>query len=468
MTTFNLELNSKPNKNGLYNIQIRITQNKKHKRIKTMVYVKSRNDFNAIAKNENWVRRSEPLHAKFNTTLIKEIQDAKDTYQKLKSGNQASLENIKNSIASKEVSSSFLEFAKERTQEIYNQGNYRNYKKYNGFCNKLEKYLKTKNKTDILYSEITAGFLTKFDAYLRTLTNSRKKNESLLHNNYVVKILDTFKALIGKYIISNDLSNNANPFDTFKIGGTIPTQKAKLSIAEIKKIEKLDLPVNSPIWHSRNCFLFSFYFAGIRAADVLQMRWKNLTSERRLQYTMDKVDKVMNFHIHDKALELIELYMSEDAKASDYIFPFLDSDAEYAKADTPEAFSTLSPTMKVKLLNAVNSKNTLINKYLRKIAKLVDINEVVTFHIARHSFAKRAAELNISNNINKTLLAHSNVKETEIYMGNFATQEVDEAMNTIFSYGSNPKSQLIEMIKSMDAEEARLLLEQVIIKKKAG
>lgn len=366
MTTFNLELNNKPNKNDLFNIQIRITQNKKHKRIKTMVYVKSRNDFNAIAKNENWVRKSEPLHAKFNAILVKEIQDAKDVYQVLRSENQASLESIKNSIVSKEVSRSFLEFAKERTQEIYNQGNYRNYKKYNGFCNKLEEYLKTKNKTDILYCEITAGFLTKFDAYLRTLTNSRKKNESLLHNNYIVKILDTFKALIGKYIISNDLVNNVNPFDTFKIGGTIPTQKAKLSIAEIQKIEKLDLPVNSLIWHSRNCFLFSFYFAGIRAADVLQMRWKNLTNERRLQYTMDKVDKVLNFHIHDKALELIELYMSEDAKPNDYIFPFLDSDAEYAKADTPEAFSTLSPTMKVKLLNAVNSKNALINKYLKK------------------------------------------------------------------------------------------------------
>lgn len=62
-------------------------------------------------------------------------------------------------------------------------------------------------------------------------------------------------------------------------------------------------------------------------------------------------------------------------------------------------------------------------------------------------------------------MAHSNVKETEIYMGNFATKEVDEAMNTIFGYENSPKAQLVEMIKNMDTEEVRLLLDHVITKK---
>jgi ATP-dependent protease ClpP protease subunit len=37
--------------------------------------------------------------------------------------------------------------AQGQATDIYNEGGHRNYKKYNGFCNKLEGYLKTKKKT---------------------------------------------------------------------------------------------------------------------------------------------------------------------------------------------------------------------------------------------------------------------------------------------------------------------------------
>ena len=464
MTTFNFDLNNRPNKNGLYNIQIRITQNKIHKRIKTPIYVKSPNDFNAIAKHENWVRKTEPLQARYNSILKDELEKVKDAYQELRGQNQASLENIKNKVVSDEVSSSFLEFAKERTTQIYNEGSYRNYKKYNGFCNKLETYLSTLNKKDLLFSEITPEFIFRLDNYLRTLRNTRKKN-AMLHPNYIAKLFDIFKAIINLHIKINRLNPNSSPFNGFSGGKTIPTSKPKLNIAEVKKIEDLELPVNSLIWHSRNCFLFSFYFAGIRAADVLQMRWKNITSDGRLEYTMDKSDKIRDFHIHEKALELLKLYYKEDSKPYDYIFPFLNSKADYAKANTPEMIATLPPEMIVKLLDTVNRKNTLIDKNLKAIAKMVGIEVVVTFHIARHSFAKRAADVNISNNITKLMLAHSNIKETENYMGNFNTKAVDEAMDTIFSYDNDPKAQIASIVKEMDAEQARMLLEQLKLKK---
>lgn len=457
MTTFNFELNNKPNKTGLYNIQIRITQNKRHKRIKTSVYVKSRNDFNAIAKNENWVRKSEPLQAKYNAILKDELQQAKDTYQELKNENQASLENIKNRIVSSETSDSFLEFAKERTLQIYNEGSYRNYKKYNGFINKLEEFLKTTNKTDVLFVEITPEFIYRFDSYLKSLENSRRKG-SMLHPNSIAKIFDIFKALINLHFRLHRLNPNASPFTGFSGGKTIPTTKQKLSIAEIQKLADLDLPADTPIWHSRNCFMFSFYFAGIRAADVLQMRWSNITSDGRLVYTMDKSDKIRDLNIHDKALELLRLYYRGDSKQTDYIFPFLDSKADYAKATSKQMISTLPPEMVVKLLDTVNRKNTLVDKYLKEIAQMAGIDVNVTLHIARHSFAKRAAEVKISNNITKLMLAHSNIKETENYMGNFNTEAVDNAMNTIFSYDDDYRAQLISKVREMSTEQVRLLL----------
>ena len=82
--TFNLELNNKPTKNKTYVVLLRITQDKKHIRKKTTVELKSKNDFNPKAKQGNWIRTSEPNHKKWNQDLADEIEDAKNTYKKLR------------------------------------------------------------------------------------------------------------------------------------------------------------------------------------------------------------------------------------------------------------------------------------------------------------------------------------------------------------------------------------------------
>ena len=61
----------------------------------------------------------------------------------------ASAENIISKVKGGEVSESFLTYAKERTQVIYDLGGIRNYKKYKGFCNKLEAFLKESRKKDL-------------------------------------------------------------------------------------------------------------------------------------------------------------------------------------------------------------------------------------------------------------------------------------------------------------------------------
>ena len=45
-TTFNFELNNKPNKEGKYIVMLRITQNRKLKRIKTCVELNRKSDWN--------------------------------------------------------------------------------------------------------------------------------------------------------------------------------------------------------------------------------------------------------------------------------------------------------------------------------------------------------------------------------------------------------------------------------------
>lgn len=117
-TTFNLELNKKATRKNTYSILLRITQNRKHKRIKTSVEINNKKDFNPIAKQGNWIRTSESNYKVWNVALEKELEEAKKTYRDLKEKGLASKELIKSTMIEAESSSSFIEFVKSRTKDI--------------------------------------------------------------------------------------------------------------------------------------------------------------------------------------------------------------------------------------------------------------------------------------------------------------------------------------------------------------
>ncbi len=461
--TFNFELNNKPTRKNTYKILLRITQDRKHKRIVSSVELNSPRDFNPKAKPGFWIRASEPKHKAWNETLMDELDDARETYKELKKKGIATKEMITTTIKESEHSTSFLEYAKKRTNNILQEGGHRNYKKYNGFINKLEAYLKSSRRTDVQFTELTPGFLSKFEAFLHTLRNERNP-DATLHPNTIAINLNIFKTILNRSVeVDKIITPEQNPFLGYKYTREVATTKDKLNESEIQKIEALDLPVNSVIWNTRNCFLFSFYLAGIRAGDLIQLRWCNVTADGRIEYRMAKTKKDRSMFLHDKAKSILQLYFTKDSKGTDYIFPFLDSNAPYANAVTPEQKATLPPDMIVKLNNTIGSKNALLNKYLNKITKLAEIDKHISMHVARHSFAKIAKDNKVDNNHLKNLLGHSNIKITETYMGSFETEETDRIMDVIFKKKDDPKEKLHAMINQLKPNEIEALLKTIKI-----
>ena len=165
---------------------------------------------------------------------------------------------------------------------------------------------------------------------------------------------------------------------------------------------------------------------------------------------MSKTKNDRSLKLHAKANEILQHYRKEGINQSDYIFPLLNNEAAFAKAITEEQKATLPPALIVQMNNQTNSKNVLINKYLNKIAKQAGINKKISFHVSRHSFAKIAKDKNVDNNHLKNLLGHSNLRITEGYMGNFATEETDKVMDSIFEEKSNPLETLKLQLGKMD------------------
>lgn len=429
-TSFNFELDNKPSRDGRYRVLLRITQNRKHKRIKTSISLNRKSDWNKIRKE---VRQSEPNYKIWNDMLKKEMEKAKMQYLELKDYGIVTPDKLKDELIASERPVSFLKYAQQRTQELIECGNIRNAKKYKTLCNKLELFLTNGNGKvrDLSFGEITPSLVEDFYNFLMNLRNERNPDQ-VLHPNTVQTNLNIFRTLIKKAIeIDKLMKMDRNPFLAFKYKG-VKTEKEKLNSEEIDLIIGLSLEENTPIWHCRNYFLFSYYCAGIRAGDFIQLRWCNISTDNRISYQMGKNHKTRDIKLPKQALDILELYRKDDSRPTDYIFPLLDNNAIYAKAVTQSEIDVLPSEIKNLLFNQISSKTAIINKYLKKIAVCAGINKNISFHIARHSFAKVAKEKGISTDVIQNILGHSKEETTKRYMGEIDNSECDKTMEKLF------------------------------------
>ena len=463
MATFRFELDHKPTRNKTYNLYMMVTVAGKRVKKKTGVQLKRIDDFNPQCKGNNWIRANVPDAANLNEFLRQMLVQANETYNELGKDNQTTSANVIKAMNTEYVSPSFLAFAKERAQMIYDNGGWRNWRKYCGLINKLDAFRKKRRMHDITIDDLTVDFLTKFDTFLHKWENEKEPGK-LLHPNTIEVQLNILKTLVHRAIEVELMEPAKDPFLRFKYKG-VKTTKEKLTEAEMNRIIALDLEEGSLIWHCKNYFLFSFYCAGIRAADLIQLRWRNITDDGRLHYQMGKNHKDRDLLLVEQALEILSYYHNDKVKPDDYIFPLLSNDAPYAKFVTLADRDRMKPELRHVLYQDVSAKNALINKYLKKIAEKAEITTKVSMHMSRHAFAHIALESGVESSAIKDILGHSNLATTERYMGSFDTSKTDGTILSLFKKKEAPKEepkpngelskteQAIELLKELSPEQ---------------
>lgn len=188
--------------------------------------------------------------------------------------------------------------------------------------NRIKEYPKAKALT---FKDITPFFLRGFISYLRSTKDS-------VGERSIANTLIFIRTLYNRASQQNIIAKDNYPFENNdgKIKIRIPKSiKIGLTSEEIKIIEDLDLSDN-PTHHTRNVFLFSFYLAGMRVADVLQMTWANVQGER-IYYTMNKNQKNLSLKIHGKVQKILDEYVPTKTTHTDYIFPELKEAANNPK-----------------------------------------------------------------------------------------------------------------------------------------
>lgn len=230
----------------------------------------------------------------------------------------------------------------------------------------------------------------------------------------------------------------ANAFKLVKVAAVRP-RKVKLTWEDIGALEGLDLDVSggpkSMTAIARDMFLFSFYAHGMRFGDCLTFRMSAAkkavaksgaaTKAAGIDYRMNKNSAPILVENTPPLERVMAKYLGAGDSGLDtgrlYLFPLLTR--EYVD--------------KWDLHDDKGTWNAEINAYLKRVAILAGINKVITFHIARHTFAQLMKEHQASKGqsniyIIQQALGHADVRTTQIYLDSLEDEAVNKEVEEMF------------------------------------
>ena len=402
--SFHLYLKNQKRKNGELPVYLRITKDRKHKYMSTGIAVLEK----YWNPDKEEVRRNHPNHKTLNEILQAKVRQAEHAQNDLLQSGKESAKAIQQKLKAGK-NTDFFSLADEWYDELVAEGKYHQFKSLKVVLKKLEEF---EGERYLPLNSIDTAYLDRLEKFIKI---NYKNKANTVHKNFKI-IRKVIKIAIKSGLI------NENPFLLFE--GAKPTKsnnKVKLSIKQIWAIEKLELKPGTNIWHARNAFLFSFYSGGIRFGDICRLRWENVKNGR-LSYRMHKNDKPFSTALNDNQKEILSLYSGED---EDYIFPFLNSAKEYTELELRQTISSRNV-----IVNGKNEENKETG--LKKIAKMAGIDENVSFHVSRHSFAQYAVEQGLDVYELMQTLRHSKIETTQQYLKGLDEELADKAMRKVF------------------------------------
>ena len=396
-------LRKKPNSKGLYPLAIRITKNRRS----TYQYVGHYIDLEDWDEKNIRVKKSNQNADSLNKLLSQELSDANKALIDLQSEHKdASANQIKKELYALGNTSTFFELAQEHLDELKFAEKLNRLSTDSALVSYILKFNKSKQ---LSFQEIDERFLKKLMIYLKV--------EHSLAETSIMNILVFIRLLFNRAIKLKIVSRELYPFGGGKIKIKFPeTNKIGLNIIEVRAIEALDNLTLAEM-HTRNVWLFSFNFAGMRVTDVLWIKWSDIY-DNRLHYRMNKNSKLLSLKIPDKVLKILDYYREDKRYATDFVFP------ELKKANLDDAKD---------IYNKRKTATKKFNDNLKSIAKKAKIDKKVTMHIARHTFGNIAGD-KIHPLMLQKLYRHSDLKTTLNYQANFIHKEADDALDSVVNF----------------------------------
>lgn len=343
--------------------------------------------------------------ASLNNILLNEKAKAQEIINELyKKGelDYLSVKQLKDKIVRKSKYDSFFSYGYSLVDELKISQRHGSARSYNGLLGILKVF--TKNR-DLKFNELNYDFLKKFERF-----HLSKKGNTV---NGVASYMRTIKAIYNKAIKEDIIQRDAYPFYKYQIK-LVPTQKRAIDVLHFKKIMELKLEKENNLFNYRNYFLLSYMLLGMSFVDMAFLKISNIV-DGRIKFQRKKTSKLYDIKITEQLSELFKFYIKGKSK-NEFILPILKRDTlELQYKDEQWALSRY-------------------NKGLKKIAKLCNIEERITSYVSRHSFATHAMQRDIPLPAISSMLGHSKLSTTQIYLKSLPNEILDsyqEQLNNI-------------------------------------
>ena len=422
--TVNLELGNRQNSDKLYTLYFRVTHKRKSKRMDSGFRVQKRHWKQKAGQKRFYLASNYPkfhLVEKEKRKLQRELEDIFEknpliTLDALIRQHHG-LKRDHQSVSSKEIG--YFGYGIQHVIRLRNEGKIGYSKTMLGAIRDFADFtlsvnltptqlLEGKLESDIAFQSINIKLLNDFEHAL--------KIKGLAVNTIHTKFKD-LKTIYGKAEKEELFPVIPNPFRKIAIKRA-KTKKRALELDDIKKLERCVLECDL-LDEARDMFLFSFYCAGLRWGDVCTLKWKNIFNNvlhfipRKTRET-NTADK--SIELNQKAFRILSKYKNEKGNKEAYIFSIVD-----AKDETI-------------LFNQISSRNALINKRLKQVAKISGVLTPISFHMSRHSYASLALRKSIPLAEISQLLGHADLKTTQVYLKELDNERIFKAHASILDY----------------------------------
>lgn len=288
--TIKVILYPRKDKNNLYPVKIRITENRKSQFVNLKFSVSEK----YWLKSTNRVSMSHPNHLEYNFIIEKSLKEWEDVSKKTD----------KVFVGKMNL---FVDLEKKIEDEFVNQ--YYSRKKHRTLYYHLRKFW---GNLDLHYYDIDKEFYMDFRNYLQQNIKSRDTLSNIPSNNTIVgylKVLTSFlneKKQDGVFVSDLSFTKRITP-------KKVPTPKRTLDIDDIWVLDNL-LPSHTffrpLLWDGLNTFLFNFWSQGLRIGDCLRLKWGNIQDDL-IVITMGKTKRQLSIPLTNKNIYRMCWYMDD-------------------------------------------------------------------------------------------------------------------------------------------------------------
>ncbi len=390
----------RPRKDGKCTVKIKITHNRKRKYVSTGISLTPDEFEKVMNPTGNGKRKTEVQKQTYNT-IIHQLDKAKQVINDLKvfTFDNFEIAYFENKNVADSVSFAFDKYI----EELHSEKRVSTAISYKCAKKSLEAF--KKNPT---FAEITPGLLKKYENWMLEQGNS----------------LTT----VGIYLRSLRTIYNRQGIDLsiYPFGGkngkySIPTGrniKKALTVEDVAKVYNHTIPKGTTKEMARDYWMFLYLSNGMNVKDFCLLKWANIDGDM-LTYVREKTKRKneatqIRVALKPETRKIIKIWGQRSINKDDYIFPHLNHQ--------------MTDEQKYKVVKQLVKT---INKYMKQIARELEIKKEITTYTARHSFATVLKRSGATTEMISELLGHSSVIVTKNYLDSFEDDKIMKQTNVL-------------------------------------